>query len=565
MELDGMRAYLRYNHVGYACRAPKYFYIAVNEGEPFEVGVDNQPLAEGAFTFSANDIDVVSGPRFLIVSESGEVAFEGNLAYRGPCKYSGETLLVGDFSKLRKPGRYKINCGTESHLFEISDNWLLSQLDANIKSFYYQRSGVELTPEIAGKWARPLAHIDTQLPFHYSMNREGTWNAHGGWYDAGDYGKYIVNGGVSVASLMLALELGSPVISKSLDTLRGEVRFELEFFLRMQDSDGGVFFKVSPERWDTFVTPTISDHSQKRQIVGKSTTSALNFCAALAQAHRIFAESDPAFAKKCIGAAIRAYRWALDNPDEGFPPYTEGSGPYGDVRVSDEFFWARAMLFREMGQVDLQDCIEVHDQLYQDLADMPPRSDINWHDTENLGYMALALQDRDIELRDRARIALAHESDKIVALAADDAYRIALQYFPWGSNGVLANYALTLLVTNTWANMPEYVRCAYGHLDFIYGCNPVNVSFVTGSAWSSPKFPHHRISGSDGIVDPVPGLLVGGINQDRQDVRLGMRYPSDLPGLGYVDNQASFASNEVAINWSAPLTASLALLLSSGT
>ena len=103
MELDGMRAYLRYNHVGYACRAPKYFYIAVNEGEPFEVGADNQPLAEGAFTFSANDIDVVSGPRFLIVSETGEVAFEGNLAYRGPCKYSGETLLVGDFSKLRKP------------------------------------------------------------------------------------------------------------------------------------------------------------------------------------------------------------------------------------------------------------------------------------------------------------------------------------------------------------------------------------------------------------------------------------------------------------------------------
>ena len=560
MELDGMRAYLRYNHVGYACRAPKYFYIAVNEGEPFEVGADNHALAEGAFSFSEKDVDIVSGPKFQIVSEADEVVFEGHLAYRGPCKYSGETLLVGDFSEYSKPGRYKIRCGTDSHFFEISDGWLVSQLDANIKSFYYQRSGVELKPETAGKWARPLAHIDSQLPFHYSMNREGTWNAHGGWYDAGDYGKYIVNGGVSVASLMLALELGSPVISKSLDALREEVRFELEFFLRMQDDDGGVFFKVSPERWDTFVTPTVSDHSQKRQIVGKSTTSSLNFCAALAQAHRIFAESDPAFAKKCVSAAIRAYRWALENPDEGFPPYTEGSGPYGDVRVSDEFFWARAMLFREMGQVDLQDCIDVHDQLYQDLADMPPRADINWHDTENLGYMALALQNRDIELRDRARIALEHESDKIVALSADDAYRIALQYFPWGSNGVLANYALTLLVTNTWANMPEYVRCAYGHLDFIYGCNPVNVSFVTGSAWSSPKFPHHRISASDGIAEPVPGLLVGGINQDRQDVRLGMRYPSNLPGLGYVDNQASFASNEVAINWSAPLTASLALL-----
>lgn len=560
MDFNGLTAYIRYNHVGYASFAPKFFYIAVNEGAPFEIAAGNKSLSEGCFTFSAEDIDVVGGAKFQIVSEAEEVVFEGDLVYRGPCSYSGETLLVGDFSEFKGVGRFKIRCGTDSRFFEISDSWLVSQLDANIKSFYYQRSGVELKPQDAGKWARPMAHVDSKLAFHHSVNREGFWDAHGGWYDAGDYGKYIVNGGVSVATLMLAMELGSPKISESLEKLREELRFELDFFMRMQDSDGGVFFKVSPEHWDTFVTPTVSDHNQKRVVLGKSTTSTLNFCAAMAQARRIFADSDPAFAADCIKAAIRAYHWAEENPEEGFPPYTEGSGPYGDVRFCDEFFWARAMLFREMGHAPLQDCIEVRDLLYQDIVDIPPRLDINWHDTENLAYIALALQDEDPDLRDRAREVLQHEAEKIVALAHEDSYGIALRQFQWGSNGVLANYALTLLVVNTWAPKTEYVHTAYAQIEFIYGRNPVNVSFVTGSAWSSPMFPHHRLSGSDGIEEPVPGLVVGGINSDRQDKHRNPHYPSEMPGLSYADEQCSFASNEVAINWSAPLAAALALL-----
>lgn len=555
-----MTASIRYNHVGYVRWAPKVFYVAVNESEPLDIGPSNKALSDGMFTFPAEDVNITSGVKFEIVSENGAVVYTGTLAYRGPCGYSGEALLVGDFSDFKGVGRFKIRCFAETHFFEISDDWLEAQLDANIKSFYFQRSGVELKPELAGKWARPMAHLDSQVGFHSSMKREGFWNAHGGWYDAGDYGKYIVNGGVCVATLMLALELGKPCISRSMQVLRDEVRFELEFFLRMQDEDGGVFFKVSPEHWDQFVTPTVSDHSQKRIIVGKSTTSTLNFCAAMAQAHRVFAEVDPEFARLCLDASLRAYRWADENPDVGFPPYTEGSGPYGDMSYSDEFFWARAMLLREMGSVPLKDCIQVHDLLYEDMENLPARLDINWHDTENLAYIALALQNEDSELRERARGALKHEADKIVALASEDAYGIALRYFPWGSNGVIANYALTLLVVNTWAENPEYLRVAYAQLEFIYGRNPVNVCFVTGAAWSSPMFPHHRISGSDGIADPIPGLVVGGINEDRQDKHREPHYPSTLPGFGYADEQSSFASNEVAINWSAPLTAALALL-----
>ena len=178
------------------------------------------------------------------------------------------------------------------------------QLSTTLRSFYFQRCGVELTPDRAGKWARPAAHLDYNIEFHPSMERSGSWNAHGGWYDAGDYGKYIVNGGVSVATLLLAAEFADDrrMTFSNADffdagsfrsNLLEEIRFKLEFFLRMQDDDGGVFFKVSPVRWDGFVSPSQSDALQKRQILGKSTTSTLNFAGALAQAHRVFANVYP--------------------------------------------------------------------------------------------------------------------------------------------------------------------------------------------------------------------------------------------------------------------------------
>ena len=283
-----MKIPVRYNHVGYAPDAAKIFFV-----NPAELPEADLAVSDVFF-------------RIVRVKSDKGVAWDGNLLeytyeHRRPCEYTGERLWSGDFSGVLELGVFAIQLwkrgSTEKLLFEtpsfeISNDWIYRQLLANIKSFYYQRSGVELDPDFAGTWARPAAHLDDHICFHPSMQREGVWNAHGGWYDAGDYGKYIVNGGVSVASLLLACELagdgdaGRAVHAPEplelpnglkMYSLKEEVRFELEFFLRMQDTDGGVFFKVTPERWDGFVSPKDSDLLQKRMVLGKSTTSTLNF------------------------------------------------------------------------------------------------------------------------------------------------------------------------------------------------------------------------------------------------------------------------------------------------
>jgi endoglucanase len=123
--------------------------------------------------------------------------------------------------------------------------------------------------------------------------------------------------------------------------------------------------------------------------------------------------------------------------------------------------------------------------------------------------------------------------------------------FSWGSNSVAANQGMQLLIAFRLTQDSTYLRAALGNLDYLLGRNGTTYCFVTGFGNRSPQHIHHRVSGSDGITAPVPGLLAGGPNPGRED---GVTtYPSSLPALAYTDDQNSYASNEIAINWNAPL------------
>ena len=85
--------------------------------------------------------------------------------------------------------------------------------------------------------------------------------------------------------------------------------------------------------------------------------------------------------------------------------------------------------------------------------------------------------------------------------------------------------------------------------DYILGRNATGYCSITGAGSKSPMHPHHRPSVADGIVDPVPGLMVGGPNPAMQD---HCHYEFTEPETAYSDNSCAYASNEIAINWNAP-------------
>jgi endoglucanase len=116
----------------------------------------------------------------------------------------------------------------------------------------------------------------------------------------------------------------------------------------------------------------------------------------------------------------------------------------------------------------------------------------------------------------------------------------------------VANQGLLKVVAFSLSKDQRYLRSAINDMNYITGVNPTGYCYITGIGTKSPMNIHHRPSGSDNIVDPVPGFLVGGPNTAvLADCPNAKR--SKLPALSFVDELCSYSTNEICINWNTPL------------
>jgi endoglucanase len=297
-----------------------------------------------------------------------------------------------------------------------------------------------------------------------------------------------------------------------------------------------------------------------RYVVQKSTAATLDFAAVMAQASRIvraYPRELPGLADSLRVAALAAWRWARQHPDSLYDqarinatttPRIE-TGTYGDRRVNDELRWAAAELFLTTKQDSFLVVVPVS---AADSADVP-----SWG---SVGTLALVSQLTHVrELPNAAYAAAIHRplmrlAESLRAAADSSPYGVAMNRrsdFVWGSSAVAANQGLVLVQAYRITRDTSFLRAAAANLDYLLGRNPTGYSFVTGVGTRTPMFPHHRPSAADTVAAPVPGLLVGGPNPGQQDKCAG--YPSSLPALSYLDAQCSYASNEIAINWNAPI------------
>lgn len=506
---------------------------------------------------------------FEVVDTTGKKVFEGNLMDAGTWDKSGEKVKVADFSAFTQAGTFCLYVPGkgESYRFLIEPSVYANALKAALKSYYFQRCSMPLEEKYAGKWARAEGHPDTVCYFHPSTGHNtGTKPSPKGWYDAGDYNKYIVNTGITLGMLLDLAELyplsvpdaytNIPESGNGISDLLDEVRYELDWVLTMQDNDGGVFNKLTNLSFDAFEMPDKA--TEKRYFVGKTTNAALNFAANTAQAYRVFRQTDKPFAEKMLAAAEKAFEWAKKHPAIAFEnPKDVSTGAYGDKEFKDAFFWATSELFTSTGD---KKYMEVAKQNQQPL--LFPVGE-NWRQyTRNLGYFRLA--DFDCPLpqaeKDVYRKDILSAADSLLAKVNDNPYLIPVNEFQWGSNSDVLDASMLFAMAWKISNNKKYLDAMEESTDYIFGKNATGYCFVTGLGSKSPMNIHHRPSGSDGIDQPIPGLLVGGPNRYRQDENSGAKYASNEPAKSYSDMQASYASNEVAINWNAPLVFVLGFL-----
>lgn len=530
-------------------------------------------LTAGAKWAAVSAATPAVGAEFSVVdAKTGQVVFKGNLGAAAEWPLSKEAVRLADFSGLQTPGSYRLRVAgvPDSAPFSIAGNSYEAVTRAGIRAYFLNRASIELKPEHAGEFARPAAHPDTVVRIHASAvgpkRKEGDLiSSPKGWYDAGDYNKYIVNSGITVYTLLAAYEhhpehfkrlaLNIPESGNGLPDLLNEVLWNLDWMLTMQDpDDGGVYHKLTDLRFDGMQLP---HHSKaERYVVMKGTAATLDFAAVMAQASRVFKAFEaqrPGLSARTLEAAKRAWDWAKAHPDVRYrQPADVRTGAYGDEDLRDELAWAAAELFVTTGDASYLSAASSYGQA--------PMLVPSWNQVGALGWMTLA-HHRKLLPETPGPFSLAKAVPaKITALAqelADDwqtsPYRTTLRRsdFVWGSNAVVLNQAMMLLQGYELTGERRMLDAAQAALDYVLGRNATNLSQVTGLGSNPAKNPHHRPSAGYGKA--VPGFLVGGPNPNMQDRAQCPPYPSTEVAKAYLDHVCSYASNEIAINWNAPL------------
>ena len=524
-------------------------------------------------------INAEDASKFFILSVNKKDTFyQGKLSAQVKSLYSSATTKLANFSTFKKLGEYVLfvpSVGYSSP-FKINKNIYKEVAKASVKAFYFQRASMPLEKQYAGIWARKEGHPDSVVYIHPSASSNNraanaVISSKGGWYDAGDYNKYIVNSGITMGTMMSAyedfsayfdtLKTNIPEGNNGVPDLLNEVAYNLRWMLTMQDTeDGGVYHKCTNANFDAMVMPDAA--IAKRYVVQKSTAASLDFAAVTAQANRIFKKFSkqlPGMADSCLKASKRAWDWAVKNPvikydqnemNKHFLPKIV-TGDYGDKNFKDEFFWAAAELLTTTMDTAYTAYIKTNDV---NLITLP-----SWNNVDMLGCYTLLRFRKQLSTVANDQIKtiqkkLIDMADNMISNGGNKAFATIFGQskndFVWGSSAVAMNQSILLINAYLLTNNKKYFIPAISNMDYVLGRNATGYSFITGFGSKSTMHPHHRPSVADNIVEPIPGLLAGGPNPGMQDKCF---YANKETETAYTDDDCAYASNEIAINWNAPL------------
>ncbi|SIO28726.1 non-processive endocellulase [Fibrobacter sp. UWB11] len=515
-----------------------------------QIGYRPGDFKELALVEANGNVDFVNAAGQVVLSVTPKAASYWNA--------SGQNVQLVDFSKLAEAGKYsiKVNGNVLRSDLVVKSQTYEEIVKASIKWFYYQRASMALEEQYAGKWARAAGHTNATAKLHNSTGASGTIQSSKGWYDAGDYGRYIVNSGITTYTL-LSLYEHFPQYFKtlkwnipaegSLPDLLAEIKYNLDWMLTMQASDGGVYHKLTSLGFPGDVMPA-QDNSEL-YVIGKSTAGTFDFAAVMAMASRIYKPFDATYASKCLEAAKKAYAWGQQNPSRNYlaNPSDVSTGAYENDNPNDEKVLAGTELYITTGDASYKQSGSSEYVSY-------------WGDVMGLAtYEKATHQTQFGGDASEAKQKILGTADKFVN-RAESGFGVVMDKddFVWGSNAVASNQGVWLLHAYYLTGNQKYYKAAVKALDYLLGKNPLDMSFVTGYGTKSPKMPHHRPSTSDNVEDPIPGMLVGGPQPGGEDVGSAAEwkcadYRTGQAATAYTDQRCSYATNEVAINWNAPL------------
>ncbi|MHB8061890.1 MAG: glycoside hydrolase family 9 protein, partial [Ruminiclostridium sp.] len=462
-----------------------------------------------------------------LVNSAGATVAQGQSTVKGADHASGDNVHIIDFSSYKTEGTgYKLIAASsdptatppESLPFDIGKDLYETMKYNAMKYFYHNRSGIAITMPYADKTelARPAGHTNDVLSPDPTKDYQANYSLDvtGGWYDAGDHGKYVVNGGISTWTVMNEFErakyLGDITVAPFADNtlnipesgngkpdILDESRYNVEVLLKMQVPAGNTLagmahHKAHDEKWTALAVRPDQD-TQPRWLQPPSTAATLNLAAVASQASRLWKQYDSAFAAKCLTAAETAWNAAVAHPAI-LAPMTQGTGggAYGDNYVLDDFYWAASELYVTTGNTKYLDYIKSSTHYLKMPTELTGGEDMgltgcfDWGNTAGMGTISLAFVPNNLPAADvataQSNIKLA--ADKFISIANSQGYGVPIEEktvdasglvgFPWGSNSFVVNEAIVMSYAYEFSGRKDtkYLSGASGAMDYILGRNP---------------------------------------------------------------------------------------------
>ena len=547
-----------------------------------------------------------SGPKFAtlmteapdplpwtMLDAKGTSIATGTTDPRGNDSSAGGGVHVVDFTDVRLAGEgYTIEVDDQSsYPFAIANDIYSSLRYDALHYFSLVRSGIEITEP---GYERPAGHLgvapntgDTAVPcqqpegFMQNWTCDYTLDVTGGWYDAGDHGKYVVNGGIAVYQLMSTYErtltaptatpgalddgtLAVPESENGVPDILDEARWELEWMMKMQvpaglPLEGMAHHKVQDDGW-TGLPLLPSDDPKQRQLHRPSTAATLNLAAVAAHGSRLFAKFDPSFSRELLEASRRAWAAALETPELYAPADdgNDGGGPYDDNAVADEFYWAASELYLTTGEAEFDDALHANEWHN---ADVYLDGGFSWADTAQLARLDLATVPSDLSDRDDVVASVVALADRYLEDQRSTNFGQVLNHlagYDWGSNSAILNNQVVLGTAFDLTGKQHYAAAVIESMDYLFGRNAMNNSYVTGYGTVYSQNQHsrwfaHQLDAS--LPSPPPGTIAGGPNTAYSDpIAIQTFNAGCAPQQCYLDDIASYSTNEMTVNWNSALT-----------
>ncbi len=486
--------------------------------------------------------------------ETDEIVFEGQVVAWNSGdihEQSGDQVWHLDFSEVTEPGLYQIvepQSNRESHPFEIRENPWKNVLKAAVRSFFYQRSGFAKEARFAGEnWADDAAYLQEKETRDYfdQNNPDRFRDLHGGWFDAGDFNKYITFTSSAVHPLLAAYRLNPeiwldnyniPESGSGRPDLLDELKWQMDWVLRMQVEDGGVIIKMGAKEYYSASPPSID--TRNRYYGRVSTSSSIAFASMVAHAALVYREYPEweDYADTLVQAGLKAYEYFADYYETHGELKTnsdQGEIKSGDADRTVESQLSEAALygiymFALTGDEKWNDLVR---ERYRDIPLLGWWGPYNNYFGEGLLFYT-TLDGADPAIREEILNRFRSKPDPFYGNAknADPYYAgVPDSQYHWGSLSVLANTGTLNLNVVRYLNEtnPEiYLQRARDILHYIHGRNPLDKCYLSNMyaygaenpvnefyhGWFEHGSPWQNVLFSE-KGGPAPGFLVGGPNQ----------------------------------------------------